>query len=223
VVPAAARIAPHSDYNLRILQPVTHSDVIIVGGGVIGSSAAWHLREEGFTGRIVVVERDPAYRRASAALAMGGIRQQFCTAVTVEMVRFSVRLWKDFDRRMAVPEHTPRAWFRQRGYLFLADAASAGKLMARYEAERRAGANVEMLAPDAIRALAPDLALDDIVFGVFGAEDGYANPREVLFGFDAAGWKAEFEGIGAYLDEYGPRMPEALKAEARRIAAALSG
>lgn len=165
------------------MHPALTSDVVIVGGGVIGSSAAWHLREEGFTGRIVVIERDPAYRRASAALAMGGIRQQFCTAVTVEMVQFSVKLWKDFDRRMAVPDHTPRAWFRQRGYLFLADASSAARLMTRYEAERRAGAVVEMLAPDAIRELAPDLVLDDIVFGVFGNEDGYANPREVLLGF----------------------------------------
>lgn len=159
------------------------SDVVIVGGGVIGSSAAWHLREEGFTGRIVVIERDPEYRRASAALAMGGIRQQFCTAVTVAMVQFSVRLWQEFDRRLTTPTHTPRAWFRQRGYLFLADAASSRRLMARYEAERRAGAVVKMLAPDAIRAIAPDLILDDIIFGVFGPDDGYANPREVLLGF----------------------------------------
>lgn len=161
-------------------------DVLIVGGGVVGSSVAWHLREEGFTGRIVAIERDPAYRRASAALAMGGIRQQFCTAVTVQMVQFSVRLWKDFDRRMAVADHTPRAWFRQRGYLFLADPASATRLTARYEAERRAGAAVEMLAPEAIQALVPDLVVDDIVFGVFGPEDGYANPREVLHGFRRA-------------------------------------
>jgi glycine/D-amino acid oxidase-like deaminating enzyme len=44
------------------------ADVVIVGGGVVGSSVAWHLREEGFTGRVVVVERDSSYRRASAAL-----------------------------------------------------------------------------------------------------------------------------------------------------------
>lgn len=162
------------------------SDVVIVGGGVIGSSVAWHLREEGFTGRIVVVERDPSYARASTALAMGGIRQQFCTAVTVQMVQFSVALWKNFDRRMATPTHSPRAWFRQRGYLFLADASTAARLMARYEAERRAGAVVELLAPDAVRDLVPDLVVDDIVFGVFGSQDGYANPREVLWGFRRA-------------------------------------
>ena len=62
------------------------ADVVIVGGAVVGSSVAWHLREQGFTGRILVVERDRSYGRASSFLAMGGIRQQFCTAVTVRMV-----------------------------------------------------------------------------------------------------------------------------------------
>ena len=74
---------------------------------------------------------------------MGGIRQQFCTAVTVQMVQHSVAFWKEFDERMGTPERAPRAWFRQRGYLFLADAATAPALMRRYELERRAGARVQ--------------------------------------------------------------------------------
>jgi FAD-dependent oxidoreductase domain-containing protein 1 len=159
-----------------------HADVVIIGGSVVGSSAAWHLRQDGFTGRIVVVERDPSYARASAFLAMGGIRQQFCTPVTVQMVQYSVGIWKDFDRRFAVGGHTPRTSFRQRGYLFLADAKAAAPLMQRYEAERRAGARVQLLSRDDVRAIVPDLFLDDIVFGVFGPDDGYAAPREVLKG-----------------------------------------
>ena len=162
------------------------ADLVIVGGGVVGSSAAWHLRQDGFTGRIVIIERDTSYRRASSFLAMGGIRQQFCTAVTVQMVQFSVRLWKVFDADMGTPGSRPRAWFRQRGYLFLADAASAASLMKRYEEERRAGAHVQMLSVQELRDLLPDVHLDDIVFGMLGPEDGYANPREVLAGFRGA-------------------------------------
>ena len=162
------------------------ADVVIVGGGVVGSSAAWRLRQDGFTGRIVVIERDPTYHRASSFLAMGGIRQQFCTAVTVQMVQFSVQLWKTFDEQLGTPGARPRAWFRQRGYLFLADAASASALMKRYEEERRAGAHVQMLSVQDLRDLLPDVFLDDIVFGVLGPEDGYANPREVLAGFRRA-------------------------------------
>ncbi len=85
------------------------ADVVVIGGSVVGSSAAWNLRHDGFTGRIVVVERDPTYARASASLAMGGIRQQFCTPVTVQMVQHSVGVWKTFDQRFATPSHTPRA------------------------------------------------------------------------------------------------------------------
>jgi len=182
-----------------------HADVVIVGGSVIGSSAAWHLRHDGFTGRILVVERDRTYARASASLAMGGIRQQFCTPVTVRMVQYSVEIWKDFDRRFTVGGHAPKAWFRQRGYLFLADARTAAPLMRRFEAEQRAGAEVQLLSRDDVRALVPDLMLDDIVFGVFGPADGYASPREVLGGFQrgAAALAVEYledEVIGVDVD-----------------------
>jgi glycine/D-amino acid oxidase-like deaminating enzyme len=129
---------------------------------------------------------------------MGGIRQQFCTAVTVRMVQYSVELWKDFDRRLAGPGRVPRADFCQRGYLFLADAGSVESLTERYELERQAGANVQRLSVEDIRRMVPDLVLDDIVFGVFGPEDGYANPREVLYGFRGAAEEAgvEFRAAG---------------------------
>ena len=177
---------------------MTGADVVIVGGGVVGSSAAWHLRQDGFTGRILIIERDPTYQRASSFLAMGGIRQQFCTPVTVQMVQFSVRLWKTFDQTLGTPAARPRAWFRQRGYLFLANAATSTALMKRYEEERRAGAVVQLLAVDEIRRIAPDVYLDDILFGVLGPEDGYANPREVLSGFRRA---AETAGAEYRIDD----------------------
>ncbi len=168
------------------------ADVVIVGGSVVGCSAAWHLREEGFSGRIVVVERDPTYRRASAYLAMGGIRQQFCTPVTVQMVQYSVPFWRTFDQRFSIGPHRARAWFRQRGYLFLADVSSSTALMRRYQLEQRAGARVALLQRDDLQQLLPDVSLDDIIYAVFGPEDGYANPREVLSGFRKG---AEHRGV----------------------------
>ena len=169
------------------------ADVVIVGGGVVGCSAAWHLRQDGFTGRILVVERDPTYQRASSFLAMGGIRQQFCTPVTVQMVQFSVELWKQFDTTLGTPPQRPRAWFRQRGYLFLANGATATALTKRFTEEKAAGARVRMVAVDELARMLPGVMLDDILFGVLGEDDGYANPREVLAGFRAgaelAGWR----------------------------------
>lgn len=172
--------------------------VVIVGGGVVGCSAAWHLRQDGFTGRILVVERDPTYQRASSFLAMGGIRQQFCTPVTVRMVQFSVELWKRFDETLGTPQRRPRAWFRQRGYLFLANGATSTALTHRYEQEKKAGAAVRLVSVDELRRMLPDVMLDDILFGMLGEQDGYANPREVLAGFRAG---AELAGAEFVVDE----------------------
>jgi glycine/D-amino acid oxidase-like deaminating enzyme len=171
------------------------ADVVVIGGGVVGSAAAWHLRRDGFTGRVVVVERDPSYARASSFLAMGGIRQQFGSAVCVQMVQHSVRLWREFDDRLRTPAHAPRAWFRQRGYLFLADDTSSAALAARAEAQEAAGAVQRRLTVDEIAALVPGLVLDDIRWGLFGPDDGYANPREVLFGLRAGAAAAGAEYV----------------------------
>lgn len=169
------------------------ADVVIVGGGVVGSSIGYHLRQDGFTGRIIIVERDQTYARASSNLAMGGIRQQFGSAVNIQMVRYSVAFYRDFDRRMRAGGHEPHASFAQRGYLFLADAGSAPALERRYQVMRERGANVRRLSMDEIRAMLPDLYVDDLLFGLFGPEDGYANPKEVLHGFRAAASAAGVE------------------------------
>jgi glycine/D-amino acid oxidase-like deaminating enzyme len=157
------------------------ADVVIIGGGVVGSSIAYHLREAGCLGRIVVIERDDSYARASSNLAMGGIRQQFTLDTNVRMVQYSVDFYQELDRRVPDADISRRVNFRQRGYLFLASADNAARLTRRYEAMRSAGARVARLGRDEIRRKLPDASLDDIEFGVFGPDDGYANPKAVLF------------------------------------------
>ncbi|MFI5370922.1 MAG: NAD(P)/FAD-dependent oxidoreductase [Candidatus Eisenbacteria bacterium] len=162
------------------------ADVIVIGGGVMGCSTAWHLREDGVTGRIVVIERDPDDGRSSSMRAMGGIRQQFASAVNVALVRYSVRFWRAFDERMSDAGHVARANFRPRGYLFLADDGNAASLEARLARMRDARARVERLEPAEVARRWPGIATTDLRFALFGPEDGYANPREVLRGFRAA-------------------------------------
>ena len=175
----------------------TPGTILIVGGGVIGSSVAYHLRRDGYAGRVVVVERDPTYVRASSFLAMGGIRQQFSSAVNIQLAQYSIRFYAEFDRALRVPGHVPRANFRQRGYLFLVDDAMADRFEARVERQRRLGAHVERLTLDQLRALVPGVRLDNIRFGVFGPDDGYGEPRAVLAGFRAAAAAAGTEYITA--------------------------
>jgi len=156
------------------------ADIVIVGGGVVGSSVAYHLREVGCRGRIVVIERDDTYARASSNLAMGGVRQQFTLDTNVRMVQWSVGFHRDLERRASLTGSPHRVSFQQAGYLFLADANCAARLARRYEAMRSAGAHVEWVSRDEIRRTLPDAAVDDIEFGLFGPDDGYANPKAVL-------------------------------------------
>jgi FAD-dependent oxidoreductase domain-containing protein 1 len=161
------------------------ADVVIVGGGVIGSSIALHLRQRLDGARIVVVERDPSYTRASSRLATGGIRQQYDSALNVAMARHSVAYYSRFDEIAGAAGHRSHAWFRQRGYLFLADGEGAARLSRRFETQRASGAKVEWWSRARILAHVPGLVVDDIEGAVFGPEDGYLDPPEVLAGFRA--------------------------------------
>ena len=154
--------------------------IIIVGGGVIGASIAYHLCRNKYNVRVTVIERDPSYRRASSFLAMGGIRQQFSSIQNISLAQHSIRFYQTlneltYHRNLKQPVN-----FLQRGYLFLVNEATSDKFQERYQTQCRLGARVERLDRDAIRKLVPDLVLDDILFAVFGPEDGYGNPRAVL-------------------------------------------
>ncbi len=159
--------------------------IIIIGGGVMGSSIAYHLRQRDPNTDVVVLERDPTYARASSQLAMGGIRQQFSSRANIQLAQFSVRFYRQFDARFG-QLGTSRANFQQRGYLFLVTDAMVARFEERLTTQQGLGARVARLEVDQIRRLVPDLMLDDIRFGVFGPQDGYANPRAVLAGFRRA-------------------------------------
>jgi len=146
------------------------ADVLIIGGGVIGSSIAYNLKADGFGGRVAVLERDPSYQFASSALAMGGVREQYMSRVNVQMAQYSIALYE----RTAVVD------FHQRGYLFLGNQENWTKLQQRYEIEKSLGVSVEILGVSEIRSLVPELRLDDIVGGIIGRRDGYLDPRKVL-------------------------------------------
>jgi glycine/D-amino acid oxidase-like deaminating enzyme len=159
--------------------------VVVVGGGVIGSSIALRLRQQLRGAKVVVVERDPTYARASSQLATGGIRQQYESPLNVAMARYGIEFYRRFDQLTAACGERSRAWFRQRGYLFLADEGNADRLERRYLAQRAAGANVEWWTRSQVADHVPGLVTHDVSFGLFGPEDGYLDPREVLGGFRA--------------------------------------
>ena len=95
------------------------SDIIIIGGGVIGSSVAYNLLEDGFSGEIIIFEKDKTYTYASTPRSAGGIRQLFTTAINIQISRFSLQKYKTFPEDMAIGDEKAEIDFKQRGYLFL--------------------------------------------------------------------------------------------------------
>ena len=98
------------------------SQVVIVGGGVIGSSIAYFLRATDPTVSVTVIERDP-YARSSSALSAASIRQQFSTPLSIEMSLFGIDFLRTIGERLEVDGHQPSIDLHEGGYLFLATPA----------------------------------------------------------------------------------------------------
>src|SRR5262245_13512710 len=157
-------------------------DIVIIGGGIIGSSIAFNLLNDGFHGQVAIMERDSSYQFASTALALGGVRQQFMSAVNIRMVQYS----------LTVLAQVPECEFRQRGYLFLGTESNWSNLRRRYDIQKSLGAECELLGIDDVRRLVPELRCDDIVGGLLGPQDGYVDPRATLRAF-----RTKAEQLGA--------------------------
>jgi FAD-dependent oxidoreductase domain-containing protein 1 len=159
------------------------ADVVIMGGGIIGASIAYHLLQEAPKRRVLVIEQDMTYARAATPMSMGGIRQQYSVPCNIALARYGVEFYTHCDTRMAGAWGVPQAHFHQRGYLILMHASNASALQRRYELQRQLGVEVERLSPAGMRELIPCLCTDDLLGGIYGYRDGYLNPRGALQGF----------------------------------------
>lgn len=152
-------------------------DVLIVGGGVIGSAAAFFLARD-FGARVTVLERDPSYRRASSARSASSIRQQFSTAINIRLSQASFAFYRRIDDELAVAGERPGISLTERGYLYLATEAGRATLAANHAVQRRCGAEVALLSPLELQARFPWLATVDLAAGSLGLSgegwfDGY--------------------------------------------------
>ncbi len=159
------------------------ADIIIVGGGVTGSSIAFNLMNDDFRGKIILVEKDPTYEYASSSLATGGARQQFGTLVNIQLTRYSVGFYENFDEIMAVGGERGNAEFQQVGYLFLGGKRNWPVLKKRVSLQRSQNIAVEVLDPVGIKRIIPDLNTEDLLGATFGPKDGVFDPNGVLQGF----------------------------------------
>ncbi len=199
-------------------------DVVIIGGGVIGSSVAYHLSANpGFTGRIAVVERDPTYAAASSSLSTSAIRQQFATPANIRMSDYSIGFLRRVNELLSVEGYDAGIGLREPGYLILGGPGDIPAFEAKNATQRACGINTELLTPSEMRRRHPWLNVEDLGIGSYGPEkEGWFDGPALLQAFKR---KARAQGVEyiagtvAGLEMAGGRIGAVLLADGARLAA----
>ena len=155
------------------------ADVVLIGGGIVGSSIAYHLVAAGCKS-VLVIERETSQGKGSTGKSMGGVRAQFSTPVNIQMSLYSIPFYASFEERLGYP-----CDYRPQGYLFCATSEKhMAYLRANYEKQVVMGLkNVRLVAGNEIRSQFPQLRGNDIVGGSFCSTDGFVDPNSALVGF----------------------------------------
>lgn len=176
------------------------ADIIIVGGGVMGSSTAYSLRKNGYTGRIIVFEKDPIYEFSSTSRSAGGIRQLYTTAINIQISRYSLQVYKNFPKTMEIDGEPFEINFRQRGYLFLGTAHMLPALQKQVTLQNQFGVPSVVLSANELLNIIPELYIDDLAGGLYCYEDGYLDPYSVMQGYRKNAQRMGVEYISEEVD-----------------------
>ena len=151
--------------------------VAIVGGGVIGLYTAYRLARAG-AGRIVVLDRGSYLSNGASGRNGGGVRQQWETPETIRLAREAVEAYRRFGSEFGV-----NPWFRQSGYLFLADSpAEVDRLQAVHRTVTQEGLPSQWLTPERVARLVPGLSTTGILGASYLESDGTLYPFPVVWG-----------------------------------------
>lgn len=169
-------------------------DVIVVGGGIMGCSTAFHLMKADETLKVAVVEMDPTYARASSTLSMANIRIQFSLKENVLISQYAFEVLDRFEEQMAVEDDKPYISYHREGNLFLVD--KSGEIAAReaLDMQKALGCRVDWWSPEQVREHYPLYEPAGLEGGTFGPQDGHLDAYAVLMGY-----RAKAKSLGARL------------------------
>jgi len=155
------------------------ADVVIIGGGIVGASVAWHLTEAGCR-NVLIVERESHQGKGSTGKSMGGVRAQFATRPNIQMSLYSIPFYAAFEERLGHP-----SGYRGQGYMFVATKpAHLDYLRTNQALQKSLGlTQARMVTREEIVGVVPQLRSDDILGGSFCPTDGFVDPYSVMVGF----------------------------------------
>lgn len=165
--------------------PVESFDVVIVGGAVVGSAAAYFLAAHPrFGGRVLVLERDPTYQRCATTRSAASIRHQFSTPENIRLSMFGSHFLRDAHRLLAVGADVPDLGFRECGYLFLAGTGGVEALQRSHAVQRTEGAQVALLRREDLTARFPWMSTEGVAAGSLGLSgEGWLDAHALMQGF----------------------------------------
>jgi glycine/D-amino acid oxidase-like deaminating enzyme len=173
-------------------------DVLIVGGGIMGSSTAFNLVRLEPKLKVAVVEKDPTYATSSTTLSAANLRTvAFSLKENFLISKRTFEILATFESDMTVEGRKPDIYFRAEGNLFLCDTAGLAAARRIFTMHKSLGSNAEWLESDEIRARWPLLNVEGIAAGTFGPTDGHLDAYGLLMAY-----KSKARSMGAeYLQD----------------------
>ncbi|MFZ0613357.1 MAG: FAD-binding oxidoreductase [Desulfobacterales bacterium] len=161
----------------------TTFDVAIIGGGIMGSAAAFNLLKMDNRLKVAVVERDPAYTRASTTLSLSNARIQFSLRENIEISQYSLAVLERFAAEMAVGDSAPQVALRREGNLFLVSAEERAAATTALDLQRSLGCRVDWLTPPEISTRFPLYTVAGLAGATFSPGDGHFDAYAFLMGY----------------------------------------
>jgi len=157
------------------------AEVVIIGGGVMGASTAYHLALRGQK-NILLLEKEEFFGQGATGRCAGGVRYQFSTEVNVRLSLHSLPMLERFREEIGQDIN-----YRKCGYLFvLTRPKDVRTFRHSLELQQSLGVRTEWLAPDEVRRRLPLMRFEDALAGSFNSEDGLVDPNSVVMGYMGA-------------------------------------
>lgn len=157
--------------------------IVIIGGGVVGSSTAYHLGLAGAGADTVVIEPDPTYEFAATPRSTGGVRIQFSLPELIRMSLYGHEVYGSFASLMAVDGEPGVMDLKRRGYLYLGQGRED---IERFELtsamQHEAGANIVLLDAKEVRRRWPSIETGDVDVASFSPDDAIIDPYAAVIG-----------------------------------------